>query len=256
MTYSNRPDLQRFLNRLTLRSVLSEEEQQAILNLPSHAEQVQSNRDFVPLGVKVDHACLIVAGLVGRFGQNSEGNRQITAIHIPGDMADLHSVVQPEPSSALQALSVATILRVPHFALRAATARYPAIAEALWRDCMVDAAILSQWVVNVGRKDAKQHIAHLICEMAMRIGGSRAQDGFIFDFAITQTQMADATGLTPVHVNRTLQMLRGDGIIEWSRGHVVRIPDWESLAAIGDFDPTYLQTNVRPEERLRIAAAS
>lgn len=256
MPYSNRPDLQRFLDRLTRRSVLSEEEQQAILSLPSHAEQVHSNRDFVPLGTTVDHSCLVVAGLVGRFGQNSEGHRQITAIHIPGDMADLHSVVQPQANSALQALSVATILRVPHAALRAASGRYPAIAEAFWRDCMVDSAVLSQWVVNVGRRDAKQRIAHLICEVATRIGGSRAQDGCVFDFAITQTQLADATGLTSVHVNRTLQMLRAAGVIEWSRGHVVRIPRWHALAATGDFDPDYLQTDVRPNERLRIAKAS
>jgi CRP-like cAMP-binding protein len=249
---TTRPDIQRFLNRLTRRSVLSNEEQAAILALPAHAEQVRSNRDFVPLGVKVDHACLIVGGLVGRFGQNAEGNRQITAIHIPGDMADLHSVVQPQPSTALQALSVATIVRIPHRALRMLSARYPAIAEALWRDCMVDSAILSQWIVNVGRRDAKQRIAHLICEMATRISGSHARDGFVFDLAITQTQLADATGLTAVHVNRTLQMLRGKGIIEWSRSNVVRIPKWDALASMADFDEDYLQTNVQPQERLRI----
>jgi len=248
--FSNHPDLKRFLDRLTSRSVLSEEEQLAILSLPSHVEQVQSNRDFVPLGVNVDHACLIVAGLVGRFGQNSEGNRQITAIHIPGDMADLHSVVQPMTGSALQALSVATILRIPHVAIRTVVARHPAIAEALWRDCMVDASILSQWVVNVGRGDARERVAHLICEMAIRLRGSPRRTDILFDFPITQTQLADATGLTPVHVNRTLQSLRREGIVEWSRGNVVRIPEWDALAAAGDFDPDYLQTNVKPQQRL------
>jgi CRP-like cAMP-binding protein len=251
MTFSINPDLQRFLDRLTSRSVLSEEERQAVLNLPSHAEQVRSNRDFVPLGVEVDHACLLVAGLVGRFGQNAEGNRQITAIHVPGDMADLHSVVQPTACSALQALSVATILRIPHSAIRTVAARYPAIAEALWRDCMVDATILAQWVVNVGRRDARERVAHLICEMAIRLRGSPRRTDILFDFPITQTQLADATGLTSVHINRTLQTLRHDGIVEWSRGNVVRIPEWEALAAAGDFDPDYLQTQVRPQKRLQ-----
>lgn len=249
MPFSNRPDLQRFLDRLTSRSVLSGEERQAILDLPSHAEQVQSNRDFVPLGVKVDQACLIVAGLVGRFGQNSEGNRQITAIHIPGDMADLHSVVQPTTGSALQALSVATILRIPHAAIRAAATRYPAVAEALWRDCVVDASILSQWVVNVGRRDARQRIAHLLCEIAIRLRGQPDRGEIMFDFPITQTQLGDATGLTAVHVNRTLQGLRASRIVEWSRGDVVRIPHWGALAAAGDFDPEYLQTKVRSPDR-------
>ena len=122
MAHHSTPNLQLFLDRLTSRSILSDEEQQAVLNLPGHAEQVQSNRDFVPLGTRVDHACLIVAGIVGRFDQNGEGTRQITAIHIPGDMCDLHAVVQPIPTSALQALSVATILRVPHAAIRAVAA--------------------------------------------------------------------------------------------------------------------------------------
>lgn len=181
MAQFNRSNLQLFLNRLTSRSVLTEEEQQAVLNLPGHAEQVHSNRDFVPLGTRVDHACLVIAGIVGRFDQDGAGTRQITAMHVPGDMCDLHSVVQPMPTSALQSLSVATIMRVPHAAIRAAAARYPAVAEALWRDCTVDAAILCEWVVNVGRRDAKTRIAHLLCELATRLhatgnGGDRDPD--------------------------------------------------------------------------------
>lgn len=87
------PNLQRFLDRLTSRSVLSEPEQQAILNLPAHAAQVRANRDFVRLGEIVDHACVIVEGVAGRFGQTFQGARQITALHVAGEMADLHSVV-------------------------------------------------------------------------------------------------------------------------------------------------------------------
>lgn len=117
---------------------------------------------------------------------------------------------------------------------------------------MVDAAILAQWVVNVGRRDARQRIAHIICEMAIRIGGSPKPGEVLFDFDITQNQLADASGLTSVHVNRTLQGLRADQIVEWSRGNVVRIPHWDSLAAAGDFDPEYLQTRVKPQDRLHV----
>ncbi len=250
----DKPDLQRFLNRLTSRSVLSAEEQQAILDLPCRSEHVQSNRDFVRLGEKVDHACLVTAGLVGRFGQSAEGKRQITAIHIPGDMADLHSVVQPAGTSALQALSIATILIIPHGAIRAAAARYPALAEALWRDCMVDASILAEWVVNVGRRDAKVRVAHLLCEMAVRLEAAPSKGDIIFPFAVTQAQLADATGLTSVHVNRTLKSLRHEGLAEVS-SRAVRIPDWVALVAAGDFDSSYLQVPVPPEQRLRILEA-
>ena len=255
MPFSNKPDLQRFLDRLTSRSVLTEEEQQAILNLPCRSEHVQSNRDFVPLGERVDHACLIVAGIVGRFGQNADGQRQITAMHVVGDMADLHSVVQPKAGSALQALSIATILRVPHVELRAVAARYPAIAEALWRDCMVDASVLSQWVVNVGRRDAKERIAHLLCEMAVRLHVAPAEGEIVFPFGVTQAQLADATGLTSVHVNRTLQAMRREGLADIC-GKAARIPDWDALVAAGEFDASYLQADVKPEERLRIVEAS
>lgn len=251
----NRPDLHPFLNRLTSRSVLTEEEQQAVLNLPGYAEQVQPNCDFVPLGDIADQVSLIVAGIVGRFDQGSDGARQITAMHIAGDVCNLHSVVQPLATSALQALSVATILRISHVEIRAAAARYPALAEALWRDCTVDAAILAEWVVNVGRRDAKTRVAHLLCEMATRLDAGKGANDFVFDFPVTQTQLAEATSLTAVHVNRTLQSLRADGLVEWHQ-RVIRVPQWDRLVERAEFDDAYLQTRVRPEERIRIVQAS
>lgn len=251
MPLSIKPDLQRFLHRLTIRSVLSEQEKQVILDLPGKSQHVQANRDFVCLGQRTEYACLIVAGLVGRFGQNSDGKRQITAIHIPGDMPDLHSVVLPNATSAFQALSVATIIQVPHSALRSATNAHPALAEAFWRHCMVDAAILAQWVVNVGRRNAKTRLSHLLCEMGTRLNADCATGESFFSFAVTQDQLADATGLTAVHVNRTLQTLRRERLADVS-GRTVRVPNWAALAAAGEFEPGYLQENLRPEERLRI----
>ncbi|HJT21170.1 MAG TPA: Crp/Fnr family transcriptional regulator [Nitrospira sp.] len=255
MSYFSGPNLHLYLDRLTGRSVLTQEEKQAVLNLSGHARQVTANSDFVPLGDHVDHVSLVVAGIVGRFDQTGEGARQITALHVPGDICDLHSVVQPLATSALQALSVATILCIPHAAIRQATARYPALAEALWRDSTVDAAILAEWVVNVGRRDAKTRIAHLLCEMATRLHADDGSDDFVFDLPVTQTQLADATAMTAVHVNRTLQSLRADGLVEWHQ-RVIRLPQWDALVSRAEFDPAYLQTQVRPEQRMRIVQAS
>ena len=248
-------NLQPFLNRLTSRSLLSADEQDAILDLPTHAAQVSANHDFVRLNEMVDHSCVIVEGVVGRFGQNAEGARQITAFHIAGDMPNLHAVVQPRATSALQALTTTTILKVPHRAMRATAARYPAVAEAFWRDCMVDAAILSQWVVNVGRRDAKTRIAHLLCETAIRFSANGGSDVTAFEFPITQIHLADATGLTPVHVNRTLKALRCEGVVDVAT-RMVRILDWDALARLGDFNRDYLQIDIRPEERIRIVDAA
>ena len=245
-------NLQRFLDRLTSRSVLSEQEQRQILALPVRIKQAGPNEDFVALGERVDHACFVLAGLVGRFDQNSSGERQITALHIAGDMPDLHSVVQPTATSAFQALSTSTVLQVPHSALWAISARHPAIAEAFWRDCMVDSMVLAQWVVNVGRREAKSRLAHLLCEMAHRYKVVPADNTVVFELSMTQSQLADATGLTPVHVNRTLKALAAIGTTFHHR--VVRIEDWDALVELGDFDPGYLQTELRPEERLRIVS--
>jgi CRP-like cAMP-binding protein len=247
------PDLQRFLDRLTRRSVLSPTEQAAILELPVQVERARPNNDFVRLGERVHHACFIADGLVGRFDQNANGERQITALHIPGDMPDLHSVVQPKATSALQALSPTTILRIPHQAVRVIAAAHPAIAEALWRDCMVDSMILAQWVVNVGRRDARCRIAHLICEMALRYRGTGLSGKVTFNLPMTQAHLADATGLTSVHVNRSLKALEDEGL-EFRRG-AVDIDDWAQLVSVGDFDPDYLQQDIGPDERIRINPA-
>lgn len=250
-----RIDLQKFLDRLLKRSVLTDEEQDAVLDLPCHFAQVKANRDFVGLREDVDHVSLIVEGLAGRFDQNRVGLRQITAIHMPGDMANLHSVVQPHATSDLQALTATTVLRIPHASVRQAAARLPALAEALWRDCMVDAAIMSQWVVNVGRRNARSRISHLLCEIAARLDAPGHGNEFSFSFAMSQYQIADATGLTSVHVNRVLKCLRDDDIADVGRGEV-RVLDWSRLVAAGDFDRKYLQREILPEDRLRIVQST
>jgi len=239
-----------FLDRLTARSVLTDEERQAILSLPTRAAQVEANRDFVRMGEKVDYCCLIVDGMMGRFGQTLDGTRQITALHVPGDIADLHSVVRPVGTSAIQALSTTTVLRISHAHLRTVAARFPAVAEAFWRDCIVDAAVLSQWVVNVGRRDAKTRLAHLLCEMAVR-SGDDCTPQLIYPFPVTQSHLADATGLTSVHVTRTLRLLRDEGLAN-IRAREVRILDWKRLATVGEFDGAYLQADTKPDARQRL----
>ena len=249
MLQETSPSLQPFLDRLTSRSDLTRIEQDAVLSLPAHAIQTNRDQDFVRLGERVDHASFVVAGLVGRFDQVSDGQRQITALYIPGDMPDLFSVVQPTPTSAIQALSTATILKIPHRALREVARQYPALAEAFWRDCAVDAMIIAQWLVSLGRRNSVGRLAHLFCEMAVRV---RGHDGAAakYPLPMTQAHLADAMGITSVHVNRSLMSLRHIGVT--FRGGVVRIADWQSLVDIADFDPAYLQTDLTPEDRVQI----
>ena len=240
------PNLQKFLERLTSRSVLTDEQQEAILGLPFLARQIEANQDFVELDEKTEHSCLVLEGLVGRFDENSLGDRQITALHIAGDMPDLQSLVQPTAPAALQALSASIILQIPHGALRALTRAHPAISEAFWRDNLVDSTISTQWIANLGRRNAPSRIAHLLCEMAYRYDAV-SQDGKLqFKLPMTQSQIANATGMTMIHANRTLKKLAAIGTTLCSG--IVVIKNLDALTDLGDFDEDYLQRNVSPIE--------
>jgi CRP-like cAMP-binding protein len=231
--------LQLFVKRLELRTVLTEEEVSALLGLSGQIKEVAAHIDLVQLGGPVNHSCLVVGGLVGRFGQNSEGLRQITCLHIPGDVADLQSVVSPKSGWGLTALTKTTILRLSHTDLRRIAAKHHGIAEAFWRDSVADGSIFSQWVVNVGRRDALSRVAHLFCEMAIRCENAGQGDRQSFPLPITQADLADATGLTNVHINRTLKELRTQSAVELRTG-TVTVHDWEKLVALGDFDPAFM----------------
>jgi CRP-like cAMP-binding protein len=231
--------LQFFVNRLASRSVLTEEEQNAVLGMNGQVKQVAAHVDFVQQGEEVDHSCVVVEGLVGRFGQNGEGDRQITCLYIPGDMADLPSVVSPKSGWGLTALTLTTILRVPHADLRRIAATHPGVAEALWRDCVADGSIFSEWVVNVGRRHALARIAHLFCEMAIRYERIEKGDRCSFPLPLTQADLGDATGLTSVHVNRTLKELRTRSIAT-ARSGTVTVHNWNQLVSVGEFDDAFM----------------
>jgi CRP-like cAMP-binding protein len=238
--------MQQFLARLLTRSALTDEEQQAVLDLPASVQRVPANCDFVGLGEHLDHACLVVDGLVARFEQTSKGDRQITALHVEGDMADLHSVVLPKTSWGLHALTPSRIAQIPHGALVVAANLYPALARAFWRDCAVDASIIANWSVSLGRRNAKARLAHLLCELKCReeAVGRYQQDGF--GLPMTQVQLADVLGLTAVHINRMIGTLRSASLITMY-GNRVTILNWPGLVQAADFDPAYLHLERQPE---------
>jgi CRP-like cAMP-binding protein len=181
---------------------------------------------------------------MGRFGQTIDGTRQITAFHIDGDMPDLSSVPLSEAPAALQALTATTVMRIPHHSLRALAARFPAVAEAFWRDCVVDMGITVQWMTNVGRRNAQVRLGHLLCEMAVRYQRIGIGERSRFLFGGTQEHLADATGLTNVHVSRSLQAMRRAGLVDYKSGEI-SILDWDGLKALGQFDPAYLMLDVK-----------
>lgn len=237
--------LERFLARLMSRSVLTPEEQEAILALDCRSAHVPPRVDIVSPGKKVDHSCLVAKGLAARVDQMRNGQRQITAFHIPGDMCDLHSVIAPTAAWGIAALTTTMVVHIPHAALRRLVETYPAVALAFWRDGTADACVLAKWVGNLGRQDARARLAHLVCELGMRMEHAGLGTRLLFDLNATQEQLADALGLTPVHVNRTLQRLRAEGVIATGR-QTVEVRDWARLVQIAEFDPAYLLLRNRP----------
>ncbi|MGZ3233551.1 MAG: Crp/Fnr family transcriptional regulator [Croceibacterium sp.] len=226
-----------FVERLLLRSALSEAQQAAVLSLPGRIQKVPPSHEIILPGQHTDHSCLIVSGLGARFDMMADGRRQIVAFHVPGDMCDLHSVPAPTSGWGLEALSGATLLFIPHAALRE-MAQDPGIAMAFWRDTVTDGSILAKWAANLGRKQAVPRLAHLFCEIGIRMEqvglGSRTD----YRLPATQAQLADALGLTSVHLNRTLKSLRERGVA--FSGKAVRIEDWDSVTRLAEFDPAHL----------------
>lgn len=228
-----------FVQRIAARSVIDETERDALRSLPGMPRAVGARRDFVRLGEELDHSCLVSEGIVARFAQLDDGSRQITGFHIPGDMADLYSLMLPRAPTQLEALTPAGILRIPHRALREVADAHRGIAAALWRDCVIDGQIMAQWLVNLGRRDARARSAHLICEMAVRFAQiGRLRQG-AFPFSVTQEQLGEALGMTSVHVNRSVRVLREEGLVSFTRVHA-QILDWKGLQVAAEFDPAYL----------------
>jgi CRP-like cAMP-binding protein len=160
------------------------------------------------------------------------------SFHLPADVLDLQHLLLPVADHGVQTLGEAKVAWIPVAALKSLIEQRPAIGEAMWRDTLIDASIFREWVLNVGRRDARSRIAHMLCELAvLASAGGEAPDRI--HLPMTQSDIADATGLTSVHVNRMLQELdRMDVILRDKRD--IRITDWAALQQIADFDAAYL----------------
>ena len=168
-----------------------------------------------------------------------QGKRQIVSFNLPGDIPDLQSLHLRALDNGISTISPCRVGFIRHEALRDICDRYPRIASAFWRETLIDGAIFREWLTSIGQREAYSRIAHLLCEMMVRLRSVGLSDGYSCNWPITQGEIGDALGITTVHVNRVLQEMRADGLIEL-KGDQLNIPDWEKLKEAGDFDPTYL----------------
>jgi CRP-like cAMP-binding protein len=245
------PDLSRLVDKLDSISRLDANDRVQIEQLPSRTRSIEAGADIIAEGDEVHECCLVLEGLVGRYNMVRDGERQSHSFHVAGDLPDRDSLHVQTMDHSIVALSAARVAFIPHVAVLALIERRPNVAVAFWRDAIVEGAIYRQWLVNVGRRNAKQRLAHLTCEMFVKMDAVGLAEKDHFFFPVMQAQLADATGLTPVHINRTLRALRQAGLLHW-KGAIVTIPNLGLLEAFADFDPKYLHLKRPPPEPLAV----
>jgi CRP-like cAMP-binding protein len=215
------------------------EEKAAILRLPLRLKAIAADQDIVSEGDTPSECCLLVEGFACRYNVTAEGKRQILSFHISGDIPDLQSLHLSVMDHSLGTLIPCKLAFIQHDDMRSLMRNHPRLGDLLWRDTLIDAAVFRQWVVNVGRRQAPARMAHVLCELLVRLRAVELVEDHIFDLPVTQAELGDALGISNVHVNRVLQDLRGAGLISL-RGKTLKVLDWEGLKTVGEFDPTYL----------------
>jgi CRP-like cAMP-binding protein len=236
------------IRKLETELVLTPEEREAVSALPVRPASLRADQDVVREGDKPTRSFVLLSGYACSYKVTGDGRRQVLSLHVPGEMPDLQSLHLRTMDISLGTLTRCEGAFVEHADLRALCHARPRIADALWRETLIVAAIVREWLLNVSRREGAARMAHLLCEWFLRLKAVGLVDGDACDMPATQVQLGEATGFSAVHTNRVLQELRAAGLIALHAGRL-EVLDWDGLATFGDFDPTYLHMN--PAESLR-----
>ena len=237
----------RIIRRIDESDTLGPAEQDALHALPYRQAVFEPQAYLVREGQRPQNVHILLSGFAYRQKTLIDGVRQIIGVALPCDFLDLEAVLLDRADHNIQALTRCEVAVIPGAALKAVSGTHPAVACALWRSTMVEGAQLREWITNVGRRDARARLAHLLCEFARRLERAGLGSTQAFDLPMTQEQLADALGLTPVHVNRVLKQLEVDGLITRER-RFIRIPHWEALSRVAGFNDHYLHCPADAEQ--------
>ena len=220
---------------------LSDQDRKYLDDIVRITRQYPANSDIIYEGDAPSDVHLVLRGFACRNKVSSKGVRQITAYLVPGDFCDLHVAVLGQMDHSITTLSECLVVDIPLRTIEAMTAR-PELARALWWATLVDEATLREWIVNLGSRDAREKIAHLFCELLIRLRSVGLADADEYRLPITQRDLADTVGLSAVHLNRALQSLRADGLIDFE-SKLLTVRNFHGLAALSDFNASYLHLN-------------
>ncbi|HEU0097178.1 MAG TPA: Crp/Fnr family transcriptional regulator [Allosphingosinicella sp.] len=233
------------LLKLRARDVVTGEEEEVLRASVAQIQEFPAGRTIVRSGTTLSASTLLVDGIVCRYKDLADGQRQIMELHVAGDFVDLHGFLLKQLDHNVGTMTAVRVATFPHDALRGITETHPHLGRMLWFSTLLDAAIHREKILSIGRRSALARIAHIFCELfvRLRIAGLASADGYALP--LTQVDLADVTSLTSVHVNRMLKKLRDDDLLTF-RGGTVTIGDWDRLQRLAEFDPTYLHLERRP----------
>ncbi|HEX8381045.1 MAG TPA: Crp/Fnr family transcriptional regulator, partial [Allosphingosinicella sp.] len=227
------------LLKLRARDLIDGEEEEVLRASLAEIHEHPGGRTIVRAGTTLSASTLLVEGIVCRYKDLADGQRQIMELHVAGDFVDLHGFLLKKLDHNVGAMTPIRVAIFPHDALRVITETHPHLGRMLWFSTLLDAAIHREKILSIGRRSAVARIAHIFCELFVRlqIVGLASDTGYALP--LTQADLADVTGLTSVHVNRMLKKLRDENLLTFRGGEVV-ILDWERLQRLAEFEPTYL----------------
>jgi CRP-like cAMP-binding protein len=233
------------LLKLRARDLVSDEEEQVLRDSIAEIRELPAGRPIVRAGTILSESTLLLDGFVCRYMDTADGQRQIMEIHVSGDFLDLHGFLLKRIDHNVGAMTSVRFALVPHDRLRRITEDYPHLTRILWFSTLLDAAMHREKILSIGRRSAAARIAHLLCELYVRLKLVGLAGDCRYALPLKQADLADSTGLTSVHVNRMLRKLRNDEILTFRGGEVV-IHDWERLQRLAEFNETYLHLERRP----------
>jgi CRP-like cAMP-binding protein len=242
----SQPVLMPMVKKLAYHVDLDLNDREAICGLPHVVKTIQRHHYVIRERELASHSCVLLSGYSIRSKIVGTGGRQILAIHMRGDLIDLQNSLLEVADHSVQALTECNIAMIPREEITRLAFERPAVGKAMWKDTLVEASIAREWIANVGRRDARTRIAHLLCEFSLRLRVAGLCEDNDYELPMTQEQLADTTGLTPVHVNRSLKALQKEGLIGRTSPRTIEVGDWHKLAHAGDFDSNYL--HLRPDE--------
>jgi CRP-like cAMP-binding protein len=227
------------LKKLRKRTEISAEEERAIRNSVAETRRFAADEVAIRSGERLHSSMVLLDGWMARSKDLQSGERQVTELHIAGDFADLHSFTLKCLDHDVLTLTECTVAMVPHDRLKEITERYPHLGRVYWLSTNIDAAMHREWALSLGQRSAISRMAHLFCELYVRLDVVGRTKGNACELPLTQRELSECLGLTVVHANRTLQELRRRGLVEMENRQLT-ILNRRGLEAIAEFDDSYL----------------